>query len=92
MRLCVNPENKSYLQAYTQEILETNRYLAESDHIRDIDTLPPRRIQGNCEFLIIIAEKYLLSDLNMALEVFKSCLESDPLHSRSLKGYASVKI
>jgi len=92
MRLCVTPENKSYLQAYSQEILESNRYLAESDQIRGIDTLPPRRILGNCEFLTLIGEKYLLSDLSKALEIFSNCLEVDPIHSRSLKGYASVKI
>jgi len=70
--------------------LESNRYLAESDQIRGIDTLPSRRILGNCEFLTLIGEEYMLSDLRMALEVFKSCLEADPHHSRSLKGYASV--
>jgi len=34
----------------------------------------------------------LLSDLSKALEIFSNCLEVDPIHSRSLKGYASVKI
>jgi len=92
MRLCLNPENKSYLQAYNQEMLESNEYLAESDYIRGIDALSSRRILGNCEFLSLIGEKYLFTDLSKALEIFKSCLEVDPLHSCSLKGYASVKI
>ena len=94
IRLYLNPGKKNYLKAYKQDIYESNEYLAESHKTRGIDAvaLPPRRILESSEVLYPTGEKYLLTDLSKALEIFNICLEIDPLHFRSLKGYASVKI